>query len=493
VVLACTVIATSSALVFARVLGFGFVFDDHWTIERNRSLSGPLLPVLSAVVRGTARVANIADATRPSMIVSTWIDRHLFGLSPFGFHAHSLVAYAATTALALLVLLAMSGRPGQAFVGAMFFALAPVHAEVVASINYREDLLSAIGVLVPLASLLSRRRRPESFAEALAIAATWGMGLLAKESAASLLPLLVLVCLTRPSPRKWLLARERTLVCLEAVFILWINWRMAIAIAGDDIPRATYASFGTRLSAFARYEVRALATSLVPLSWSPEHARDATASPLWGLLLGAIVVGISAAFRRKSLREPALGLTFALLAALPSSPLAAPVNEMADRYYFLSVLGGGMFWGWVAERLSRRVPRLVRAPALVVAALPLVLVSQEAAAPWIDDGALWSTATRKAPKSPRAWTGLARVHRLSGDLDAADYALSRAFELDPNYVPARVTQIYNCLARGDVDTARQVIEQVRVSATGVPGMPRAITCASYPADEAKACIMSAPR
>jgi hypothetical protein len=496
VALGCALVAIFSTLTFARVLGFDFVFDDHWTIERNERLAGPLLPVLSAVLRGTARAAHITDATRPSMIVSTWIDRHLFGLSPAGFHAHSLLAYAGTTVLAALILLALFGRPLPALVGGIFFGLAPVHAEAVASINYREDLLAAIGVMAPLSSLLARRKRPESFGEALAMAMTWGLGLLAKESATALLPLLVLVALTRPSPRSWLVARERTLVCLEAVFILWINWRLALALGGDDIPRARYAGPAARIAAFARFEVRALTSSVFPFTWSPEHAREATASPLWIVLLAAIGAGVTLALRRESVRRPAFGLAFALLAAIPSSPLTGPINETADRYYFLSVLGGGIFWGAIADAVARKVqkvPRSLLVPALVAMAAPLLVVSQLAARPWANDGILWSTAVEKAPRSARAWTGLSRVYRLAGDLAAADQALARAFELDPGYAPARVTQIYNSLARGDVEAARRAIQEARLDAGSTPGLRKAISCASYPSEEARACIMSASR
>jgi hypothetical protein len=322
----------------------------------------------------------------------------------------------------------------------------------------------------------------------------WGMGLLAKESATALLPLLVLVVLTRPSPRRWMEERERTLVGLEAVFILWINWRLALALSGDDIPRARYASLIARLSAFCRFEIRVLGRSLFPFVWSPEYAREGTASSSWCVVFAAIAVAIFVCFRRRDLKVPAFGLAFALLAAIPSSPLAGPVNETADRYCFLSVLGGSIFWGWVTDLAVRRIPRSLRIPSLVVAAVPFVIVSQAAVRPWASDAVLWTTAVEKAPRSARAFTGLARVLRLSGDLEAADHALARAFELDPSYPPARVTQIYNALARGDVESARRAIRIIEVDArTAPPGLRKAITCASYPPEEAKACILSASR
>src|SRR5687767_5466791 len=80
--------------VFVRALRFGFAYDDAWTIVKNARLAGPLPPVLRAILGGTATKLGLPDATRPAMVTSLWIDRHLFGLSPFGYHLHSLMLYA---------------------------------------------------------------------------------------------------------------------------------------------------------------------------------------------------------------------------------------------------------------------------------------------------------------------------------------------------------------------------------------------------------------
>src|SRR4051794_6990728 len=55
--------ALVAALTFARTIGHGFVFDDHWTIVQNRFLSGPLGPLLGATLHGDAHAAGIPDAT----------------------------------------------------------------------------------------------------------------------------------------------------------------------------------------------------------------------------------------------------------------------------------------------------------------------------------------------------------------------------------------------------------------------------------------------
>src|SRR6185503_7313352 len=105
-----------------------------------------------------------------------------------------------------------------------------------------------------------------------------------------------------------------------------------------------------------------------------------------------------------------------------------------------------------------------------------VLVAQSAVAPWKDDATLWSVAVERAPESPRAWAALSRVRRLRGELDSADEAVARALELEPGYAPARLTRIYNRLARGDVDAARAEIEDLRVADSHPDGFEMAIGC-----------------
>lgn len=264
--------------VFGPSLSHAFVYDDHWTIARNHWLEGPLGDVIWPALRCEGHARGIPDAARPSMIASVWIDRRLFGLSPAGYHAHSLLLYIAVTLLAGLALLRMTKRWTVAFCATLFFAIAPVHAEAVASVNYREDLLAAIGVLVPLVLLLRPHAHPASWLEASISALAAAIGLWAKESGVALALLMLALPLCVPVDRAWLRAREKTLMGLVAVFILWGNWRAALVLAGDDIPRTASRSFAQFLFATARFELRSVRSALWPFSWSPEYPRFPPAS-----------------------------------------------------------------------------------------------------------------------------------------------------------------------------------------------------------------------
>jgi hypothetical protein len=165
---------------------------------------------------------------------------------------------------------------------------------------------------------------------------------------------------------------------------------------------------------------------------------------------------------------------------LITSPLVSPINERADRYLFIGSLGAAIVWGALGDRALARVPARGRAVVVAVLLLPLILVSHRAVAPFRSDGDLWRIAAERAPLSPRAFAGLARVRRLAGDLDGADQAVARALSLDPRSLMARVTRLYNLLARGDVDAAKSELREIEVlGGRNHRGMRHAVRCAAH--------------
>jgi protein O-mannosyl-transferase len=488
-------------VTFATVLGFEFVYDDHWTIVRNKYLNWPLAPLLRASFSGTARALSIPDGTRPLMILTTWIDRRVFGLAPEGHHLHSLLWYVACSIAAYHASLAVTRRRRVALFAALYFAVAPVHAEVVASINYREDLLASLAVLVAVIWLFAPRPK-DSLDGAVVVAGIFGLGLLGKESAAAL-PLMVAAILLSPRQRRRVRHRTRSLTALAVVFTLWAAWRIWLRAAGrDDVPLVREPrGLVERLMRTARYEVRAVIDSLWPTSWAPEHAAGGSPEWWWPLLLFGIVAVIWTLARRESTRGIAVGLLWAMAAPLVTSPLLSPINERTDRYLFLAVLGGGWVWahvvvavlGWVTAR-QWATPLLSRVRGLALA-VPVALLAylaieaRAAAAPWQSDATLWRTAVERDPLSARAWNGLAARRFTEGDLEGAEAAAIRAMALDPLFLRPRVRRLYVALARGDIDAARGWIAELEaMGGSDLLGMRAARRCVALPAEEAPGCI-----
>jgi hypothetical protein len=454
---ALSAIAACTLALYAPVLGYGFVYDDHWTIVNNPGLGAPLARVLRALLHGQAGRLSLADKTRPTMVLSMWIDRRLFGLAPGAFHAHSLLLYLGVVVVAWLALRVLLGRPRAALLGALFFALAPLHAEVVACVNYREDLLVAVNALAVVALFFAPRRWRPPRARALEIAAVAACTLLAlgaKESGFVIPLLLAAVAWARRDDIPMLRRRDGLVVALVVTTLVFLNWRISVP---DDVPRAHDPGLLLRALATARYEVRAVGASFAPFFWSPERAHPAPAAALWLLPFGALLALLVWLRRTPRGRPFAVALAFALVAPLASCPLALPANELADRYVFLGSVGGAIAFGTLVDAGLGMDRELLRRAAVAVAAVVLgvaAVVAFQARSVFRSDDDLWAAAVARAPDSPRAWTGLSHVLRLRGRLSDADDADARALALDPSYAPAKLTHVYNLLARGELDEAR---------------------------------------
>ncbi len=495
IALGCAVVGL---LAFAPVLTFGFVYDDQWTIVENAWLERPLLELGSLVASGEAVARRVPDATRPLMVLLHALERRAFGLAPWGYHLVSLALYGLCCALATSVAWALTRKRSIALVAGLFFALSPFHAEPVAAINYREDLLAAVGTLGALLLLIPAPGRPT--AEARPRRETWGRalgagalllgGLLGKESALSFVPLAVAIAWLVPWVGLSVRKHWRILFTLGAVLVCWLAWRWPLAAGGEDLPLAPDRPLTQLLLRAARFELQALKFAVVPFGYAPDHWRQPDASlspvvPLLSLLVGAAVLG-----RVRSIRPLAVGVAIALAAPLGASPLLRPVNEYADRYFFLSVLGGGIAWGWALERLGRvSALRPVRR-LLPLACVPLLFVTWPATRLWRDERSLWTAAVAITPQSPRAWGALSRVHRLAGERDAADFTLQRALAADDRYVPALLTQVLNDLAFERLDAARAHLAELETKGLGRAGaFGKARQCAAMvDAVSARRCI-----
>lgn len=478
---------------YASALTFDFVYDDHWTIVENGWLGRPFVELVSLLARGTAASTGVPDATRPLMVLGHAIERRVFGLAAWGYHLDSIVLYGAVSAAAVYLALALSRRRLIAIAAGCFFALAPLHAEAVAAINYREDLYANLGALSALALLFGPPRARQAHLDSLPMALLAGgsllFGLLGKESALAAVPLAGLVGLLDPAARRRALAQPRMMRVLAAVVALWLVWRVRLAAGGDGLPLAPQRPLAQLLLRTARYELHALWAALWPFGFTPDYWRrpDATFAsviPLLSLLVGVAILG-----KNPRTRLPALGLGFSLVAPLPTCPLVRPINELADRYFFLGALGGGLVWGWALARLSARWRPLVRHAVLAAACIPFFVVTERAAAVWRSDRTLWTSAVARTPSSPRAWAALSDVYRAANDQPGTDTAIQRALNVNPNYPPALVGEIYADLAFGRLELGREHLANLTARGLGNGGgLEKAERCAALDQAAAARCI-----
>jgi hypothetical protein len=479
-------VAIVAAVAYLPSLGYGFIYDDYWTVVGNSHLDKGLSTLLRAAGSGRSVQWGMPDATRPAMGVSLWFDRELFGLSSGGYHLHSLALYALLSVLVYLLAFALFRSFAAALGAGLAFAVAPLHAEVAAVVNYREDLLASLGIVAAATLLFWPARREESTRPYLVLG-LWFYALLSKESAL-VAPLLVtaLSLVRRPARSLWPgILPVGTLV----VAALWLNWRFGLSVLGEQIPQAEYASWADRVLRTVRFELLSLWRSLLPVATRPEYAALPAAHWLW-LPAGVALFGVLAGLATRRGAHRCLGLLLvALVAPLISSPVFAPVNEFADRYWFLGSVAAALFVGWGAHTLRRR-HALLSLGLLGAMSVAGIVACWSATSVWESETNLWTSAVSTAPRSPRAWASLSRVLRIAGHNDLAERTAERALEIQSDYVPGQVALALNRLAIGDRPGAGRVIAAiVPKSSLHRDALKLVERCAAPPADaDVQECV-----
>jgi protein O-mannosyl-transferase len=472
-----------TALLFLRVVSFGFAYDDHWTIQENTWLEQPLGAILRAAFDGSGVRQNIPDITRPAMLASVWVDHRIFGWAPAGYHLQSVLLYLAVVLTARRLLSRLGLPLAIAFICSACFAVMPIHAEVAAAINYREDLLSALGVMLPLLALVSRDRRWHTGWRGMGVCAVWLVGLLAKESALCLALALPLVVAWLG--KRWYRRREDVLLGLVAVLVCWLGWRLGVRVHGEPLPTAS-ASWSERWALGGYFIPVSVLGPLAPWTWSPDHAPIRHVNAWWALAVPGTLVALAMGLRWRCLRVPVAGAIASLLASVMHSPLVGPANFWADRFGLLPSLGSSVVLVTVVLVAARAAgPAVLRVIpfALGVFCLWAGAECSRALACWKSDGTLWSMATQRAPDSPRAWQAYAEELARQGRLTDARRAIERSLALNPSRVFTRVTLLQLQIRRGEIDEARSTLAALDAEgASNARGVSRARLCLEPPRD-----------
>jgi len=203
-ILCAAALATLTLVVFFPALSAGYIWDDDVVFENTLLRSAHGLWTLWT---------NPGAFTHyfPLSYSSFWIDYHLWGTQPFGYHLVNLLFHAANAVL-LYLLLRRIGLRG-AWLAAALFAIHPVQSASVAWVVERKNLLCGLFYLSAFHAWLSFERAPRrpryalvlalfvlamlgktiavTFPVALVLLAWWRKGRIEKSLLARILPFLI--------------------------------------------------------------------------------------------------------------------------------------------------------------------------------------------------------------------------------------------------------------------------------------------------------------
>ncbi|MBK7826175.1 tetratricopeptide repeat protein [Nannocystis sp.] len=470
---------TLIGLVLLPQLGFGLVYDDGWTLVTNGFLRVPT--ELGALFSPEAVTRNIPDAFRPGLVLFDVLSYQLLGLDPRWHHAVSIALHLGVCA-ALAAWLRRLGAPLILWAGTMtLFGLLAIHAEAIAVVSFREDLLAALlGLLAcTVASAAVRSRRAWPLAP---LAALLSLGACAMKQSAAALPLLWLLAealapwqTRRPWPRLFGLAGALLLgAAALTAFTFWLYG--GLSPYGLDNPRlfVTRTGLAPVLAMSTQIHLGYLQQIVLPFGLSPEYvdsgARwDEPATLLASAaLLSLLLYGLA---RARARPLACLAIVGAFILALPTSNLAPMPNMRADRFMYLPSLPVCLGLATLTLAAGRRLATSLARPTLLLAPLAALAILQGAvlagtAFNYRSNGQLWAVARALAPGSARAQASTGELliasqntttdkTRRATVLARAEAHCIHAERLDPHYELPQLCFARLAAARQDWREARR--------------------------------------
>jgi protein O-mannosyl-transferase len=475
-------VACFAWLLYARMLGAGFVWDGLAKVVWSGFIHDPAN--LWDVISGRVIARDVLDNNRPGNLLSLMMDAAVWGKNPVGYHLTSITLHAAVCAMICLLALrllpevdgaAVWAAGWVAGVAALWYGVHPLNCEPVSEVSYREDLLVASSILVALFAAMEFLRRAGFLRNALLALICCGallFGVSAKENGAAgpvILAAYWLLWRRKEALGYWLVATGAVVV----VGFLWarFNLRPVHSAIFTEQPHPISPTFIGTLMIQHRVWAMELSQVFLPFNlcadygpYSLQKFTENVSLPILGVfLVGQIWL---------SLRDRvfAFGSIWYWAGLLPVSNFVPLFRPMADRFMYVALTGLALMLArglQLAGKLSPAV-RLTIYMIVGVWICGAAFLTFEREAVWHDSLALWQATYWENPYSATAadnlgwaqldaneteqaaasfqqaiqltqdhqadpWAGLALAFSQAGEGNQADAAFARAVSLDGRY------------------------------------------------------------
>jgi hypothetical protein len=378
---------------------------------------------------------GLAWRIRPLLVLSWRWDRLVHGENAAGFLAENLALHCLTVLVVYRLARRVLSATG-AFLAGVAFALQPAHAEVVAYVSGRSTGLMTLLLLLALLvwSAADAGQTRAARAGGLGLALLLSVAAVLVKEVALVFPLFLLAWGTlgerRPRLARRILPFAGVALLLAAALAAIPRYRALAAWSFAERPPLESVAVNASALPFQ------LSLWFRPGALSVEHPLEASALPL-GVALGILgaLAGVAWICRRRA-PPVTLALAWVAVALLPTQSFVAKADVVTEKPLYLAwvgvalLIGGGSAtaFGWL-ERVAWARPALAGAGACLAVLAGAAV--QRRVATWNDPVALWADATRKAPRSSRAWNNLGNALRVD-DPRQALLAVRHSLALDPS-------------------------------------------------------------
>ncbi len=442
-------------VLFANSLGQEFIWDDAALIRQNyliRDLDD--LPQLFtrdfwAFAQGEGKGH---DLYRPLISLSYLIDSRLWGdRPPPYYHLTNVLFHALASVTVYFNLQALLKGRWSAWLGALFFAIHPIHTEAVSWISGRTDVICGFFFFLALFLYLRGREGGRWTSSAGSLVAFF-LALLSKEMAITL-PLVIalyVVCFDK-SPREERGGRAvgarlgRAVVeslPYLVVVVLYLTIRLLalgfLITSSEEMTESlqdfsSLRTIGATLLLLAKTVALDLRLLVVPFPLNAHRLVSDLASNLgltaWFSLLAVVaVIALSILALRRAPAYAFAGLFFFATILPVSGPLSAG-DFVAERFLYIPSLAVCLAATLLCTALWRR-RRTWGLTLTLLIALPWAVLTVRRNADWRDGLTFWSQTAAASPRSTIAHNHLGLEFWYRGQYEQAIAEFERVFEMD---------------------------------------------------------------
>ncbi len=443
------IVLAAGALVYLNALPGILFWDSEVLILNNVFLrSFRYLPEIytTSVMAGGGAVTNYY---RPIPVAFLLLQYQLWGTSPLGYHAVTILAHLAAAGLVFAWVRRLSGTARLGFWTALLFVLHPIQNETVNYVDHIEGILALIFGLLALILYTDKKRWLSLL--------PWAACLLCKEEGVVIFLFLSLYQFLRPdadqADSRPLRERLRGMLHLwphasvlgaYVILKLTVFNFLRLSITEYGAQKGAYGELGLRLLTFAKALAVYAKLLLVPIGLHFDRDMEPVSTyanlGAWACAAGAITVfwllWRTLGDKDRSARTGRYGLLCTAAALLPYSGLVPFNNILAEHFLYIPTIGLFLALVVLAAKHHSRLPAELAAGLL--GGLLVFYAAQDFRRnrDWQDPSRLYETTLKGNPKSFRAANNLGAEYFRKGNILDARRKFAQALAAHATYAPA---------------------------------------------------------
>ena len=483
------VVALVAVLVHLRAIRNGYAFDDVAIVGHPLVHSIRTLP--EALVAPWWYAGN--RLYRPLSLLSIGIDRAIGGGAPWLPHTVNVLLHGTIAFLVARLCLRFLPR-FAALVAATLFALLPVHAEAVATVVGRAELLAALAILLLLLRVTrDEQPTPRSYLVAALLSAA---ALAGKESGATAPAIVLAAAWAWPAQRRnavrWMMSAA------VGTGLLLVARVVVLGSLAGDLPHPFFRGMtaATRIPVALALLPRMATMLFAPVPPAVEDVPSLAAAlhpdPLM-VAAGATLVLLALVLALRHVRAPSaltLGSCVAAAALAPTSNLLFAAGAVTGRTLYSPSIGAALMVGALAALLMETRFRIAVPYVAVTMSVWAAAITVREVRVWRDTPTMLATMVARQPNDYRAYELLAYSARDAGrDSEAVRHfsaAIDR-FPADPEMLTDAATVALRL--RDSARASGWLTAAVRADARAVRARTRLYTIMRARGDSAKAAAL----